>query len=49
MQTLKVVSLIFAASMFAAACGDSKSSLNPTAPSAVSADASECRGRRWRW
>jgi hypothetical protein len=38
MQTLKVVSLIFAASMFAAACGDSKSSLNPTAPSAVSAD-----------
>jgi hypothetical protein len=39
MQTLKVVSLIFAASMFAAACGDSKSSLNPTAPSAISADA----------
>lgn len=38
MQTLKVVSLVFAASVFAAACGDSKSSLNPTAPSAISAD-----------
>lgn len=36
MQTFKVVSLIFATSMLAAACGDSKSSLNPTAPSAVS-------------
>ena len=35
MRTLKVVSLIFATSMLAVACGDSKSSLNPTAPSAV--------------
>ena len=38
MHTVKIVSLIFGFALAAAACGDSKSSLNPTAPSALSAD-----------
>jgi hypothetical protein len=36
MQTVKILSLIFGLAFLTAACGDSKSSLNPTAPSAVS-------------
>ena len=39
MHTAKIFSLMFGLALAAAACGDSKSSLNPTAPSAVSADA----------
>src|SRR5688572_32980386 len=36
MQTRMKWMLVVAASVFAAACGDSMSSLNPTAPSAIS-------------
>lgn len=36
MQILRVTSLVLAGAVLTAACGDSKSSLNPTAPSAVS-------------
>ena len=38
MHTAKIFSLMFGLALASAACGDSKSSLNPTAPSAVSAD-----------
>ena len=37
MQTLKIASLVLAGAVLTVACGDSNSSLNPTAPSAVSA------------
>lgn len=36
MQILRVTSVVLAGAVLTAACGDSKSSLNPTAPSAVS-------------
>ena len=38
MQTAKIVTFVFGLAVMAAACGDSKSSLNPTAPSALSPD-----------
>lgn len=37
MQTLKIASLVLAGAVLTVACGDSNASLNPTAPSAVSA------------
>lgn len=36
MQTAKILSMVFGLALVTAACGDSKSSLNPTSPSAVS-------------
>jgi len=38
MQTAKIVTFVFGLAVMTAACGDSKSSLNPTAPSALSPD-----------
>ena len=38
MQTAKILSLVFGFALLTAACGDSMSSLNPTAPSAVRAE-----------
>ena len=38
MQTVKILSLVFGFTVVTAACGDSMSSVNPTAPSALSPD-----------
>lgn len=41
MQTVKISALVFGFALVTAACGDSKSSLLPTAPSAMSADGAQ--------
>ena len=41
MQTVKISALVFGFALATAACGDSKSSLLPTAPSAVSAEGAQ--------
>src|SRR5918995_1602179 len=41
MQTVKISALVFGFALVTAACGDSKSSLLPTAPSALSAEGAQ--------